>query len=187
LLAREARESGWSSLVPFGLITCLAVGGVAAYAMPTDFWSVPNWQVATAVYAGILTINGLMLALGWTAFGRVYDVLFRRDLVAFLSKHDHLNPYLVHINYMHFSQIVSVLISGFGLLFTLFPVPVLAERFVLAAVVGTTVYGITQAVAAVTTMNDLIWQAAYLEQMKVAKDAAPNVVTAFSSERGQQS
>jgi hypothetical protein len=183
LLAREARESGWASLVPFGLIACLSIGAVTAYFTPSALWDSANWQVSTALFAGFLTINGLMLALGWTAFGRIYDILFRKDFVAFLVRHDHLNPYLVHINYMHFVQIASVLVSGFGLVFVLFSVSILAERIVLAAVVGVTAYAITQAIAAVNAMNDLVWQAASFEQMLAAKDGGDGKVTSIADRR----
>ncbi|TXH39270.1 MAG: hypothetical protein E6Q98_01055 [Rhodospirillaceae bacterium] len=181
LLHREAQTSGWRSIIPYGFGVTLLIGFGAAWLIPAVFWGQTNWGVSVAVYTGILTLNGLILALGWTAFGRIYDILFKKEFVAFLTKHDQLNPYLVHINFMHFVQIAAVLVSGGGLLLALFDdVHVTGQRVAFAFVISITIYAIKQAVDAVSAMNDLIWQAAYFENITAQKDAPKsNVVTAF--------
>jgi hypothetical protein len=108
--------------------------------------------------------NGLVLALGWTAFSRIYEVLFRGEFGAYLARNELLNPYLVHINFMHFIKLLAVIFSVIGLLLVLVNgIPLWVDKIILAITAALTVYSLKQAIDAVTAMNDLVWQSAYFE------------------------
>lgn len=170
LLRGEVDRSGWRALVPYVLLTCLALGGAVACLIPALFWDEDHWGVSITVFIGILTLNGLILALGWNAFGRVYDTLFRGEFGAYLIEKKLLNDYLIHISVMHWSQVAAVVMSGCALISVLIEsTPEWGQRALFALMVATTIYGIKQAVDAVRTMNDLVWQAAAFETLNRRK------------------
>jgi len=138
--------------------------GVIAYILPAEFWSEAKRELSVSVYVGLLTFNGLILALGWTAFGRIYDVLLRGDFGKYLMRNNLLNGYILQITYMHIFQIGAVIVSAAGLIAVLLDeVPLLASRIVIGFALLFTMYAIKQAVDAVTAMNDLVWQSAVYE------------------------
>lgn len=168
---KEAEERNWLAVFPYGLIACALLSAGVAYVVPVSFWADEHWGISTAVYSGLLTFNGLILALGWTAFGRIYDILTRGDFGKYLMNTRLLNPYIVHMTYMHIFQIVAIVVSGLGLVEILVEgTPAWLDRIVFAATIAFTAYSIKQAVGAVTAMNDLIWQAAYYEANKPDAD-----------------
>lgn len=164
LLRQEAEESSWVAILPYGGIACAAIGAAVSYLIPNGFWDRDQLAVSTVVFTGIMTLDGLILALGWNAFGRVYDKLFGGEFGTYLSEKNLLNNYLVHIAVQHWSQVVAVLISGVALVMVLIEnVPLVVQRVTFALVIITTAYAIKQAVAAIKMMNDLAWQANVFE------------------------
>lgn len=183
LIKRETEVSGVLALVPYKLVLCGLLGGGAAYIVPAEFWTNARWDVSTAVFTGLMTFGGLVLALGWNAFSRIYELLFRGDFGAYLQEKKKLNDYLVHISFMHFVQILAVVFSGVGLVSVLFnQLPLLADRTVLGLSFTFTLYGLKQALDSVTAMNDLAWHSATFERHKAA--TSNNVVRAFGSKNG---
>jgi hypothetical protein len=180
LLQRESERSGFWAIVPIKLAVCVGIGCAVGYFVPSDFWSDGRWDISTAVYGGLLTFSGLILALGWSAFSRIYETLFRGDFGAYLYEKNLLNDYLVHISFMHVAQVLSVVFCGVGLVSVLFDsVWSWLDRSIMAAVVAAIVYGLKQSLDAVTMMNDLAWNAAIFERHKNNQRDAPNVVKAF--------
>jgi hypothetical protein len=100
-IQQEAEVSGARAIFPYVLILCACIAGVVAYFIPASFWSAEKRDLSVAFYAGVLTFNGLTLALGWTAFSRIYDVLLRGDFGKYLMKNDLLNDYILQITFMH--------------------------------------------------------------------------------------
>ncbi|MGE3246977.1 MAG: hypothetical protein AB7F96_04375 [Beijerinckiaceae bacterium] len=183
LLSKESESSGYKALVPFALIFCVVFGLASAWLIPDAFWKDEKWDVSTAVYAGLMTFGGLVLALGWNAFSRIYEVLFRGDFGAYLQEKDLLNAYLVHITFMHIVQVAAIFVSGFGLVTILLPMlPMWADRTVFGLSVGLTAYALVQAMSAVTAMNDLVWQSAIFE--RAMKETKSSNVTPLPSRGG---
>lgn len=180
LLKRESEESGSWAIVPFKMIVCIGIGSAVGYLVPADFWSDARWDVSTAVYGGLLTFSGLILALGWSAFSRIYETLFRGDFGGYLHEKGLLNDYLVHTSFMHFAQVLSVVFCGVGL------VSVLADgawhwvdRAILAVAVASIAYDLKQALDAVSMMNDLAWNSAIFARHRRDHPETSNVVKAF--------
>lgn len=169
----EVKENGLKSLIPYWLFCVLAVGSGAGYIVPDEFWQNARWDISTAVFAGILTFNGLVLALGWGAFSRIYDVILRGNFGAYLANNNLLNDYLVHINFIHLFQILSICASAVGLVFVLVDsVPLWLDRVVFGATVALTAYGIKQSVDAVTAMNDLVWLSSVYERDQQSRNGS---------------
>jgi hypothetical protein len=149
------------------LICCASIAGAVAYFVPPSFWSSEKRELAVAFYAGVLTFNGLTLALGWAAFSRMYDVLLRAEFGKYLMKNNLLNDYILHISYMHVFEVVAVVASANGLVSVLLPnIPLWLARLIFAGCLMWTAYAVKQAITAVTAMNDLVWQAAFFESNK---------------------
>jgi hypothetical protein len=166
LLSDEIERSGIFALIPYAFIVSVGIGTGVAFLIPKTFWGEAGWAVSTVVYTGVLTLNGLILALGWNAFGRVYDTLFRGEFAAYMAEKELLNPYLVHIGVMHWAQVAAVLASGVALVAVLIAeTPAWAQRALFGLTVATTVYAIKQAVSAISMMNDLVWQAGVFEAL----------------------
>jgi len=160
----ETELRGWRALVPFVVLICAASGAAVAYFVPASFWSAEKRELAVAVWSGVLVFNGLVLTLGWTAFSQIYDVLLRADFGRYLMKNNLLNDYILHIEFMHVSQIGAVIAAGIALVAALLDnIPLIVDRVIFGATLMLTAYAIKQAVSAVTAMNDLVWQAAFYE------------------------
>src|SRR5438105_1774676 len=113
-IQKETEERGWSGVFPFILLSCIVAGATIAYTIPGQFWAESKRELSVAVYVGLLTFNGLILALGWTAFSRIYDVLLRGDFGKYLMRNNLLNDYILQITFMHIFQIGSVIVSAVG-------------------------------------------------------------------------
>lgn len=181
LLKRESELSGLWAIVPMKLAVCVGIGCAVGYFVPNDFWSDARWDISTAVYSGLLTFSGLILALGWSAFSRIYETLFRGDFGSYLYEKNLLSDYLVHISFMHVAQVLSVVFCGVGLVSVLFDgLWSWLDRSILAAAIASMTYGLKQSLDAVTMMNDLAWNAAIFERHKNKPQGGPNVVKAFA-------
>lgn len=175
-LRQEASLTGWRSVVPVWFIAFAVLGAVAAYAVPDVFWDSGRWDVSTAVYAGLLTFNGLVLALGWAAFARMYDVLLRPGFGNYIYKAGLMNDYIVQISFMNIIKVFAISFSAIGLLSVLIENPyIIIDRIIFALVVCLTAYEIKQATDAVSAMNDLVWQANVYESYQSSKESGANV------------
>jgi hypothetical protein len=163
-LGKEAEITGWRAVIPYALLPCVALAVAVAYFMPATFWSTHDQEMAVVVYSGILTFNGLILTLGWSAFSRIYDVLLRGDFGKYVMRAGLLADYLLQITYMHIFQVAAVIFSAAGLVSILLDsIPMWIGRSVFGITIALTMYAIKQAANAVTAMNDLVWQSAYFE------------------------
>ncbi len=148
-------------LFPFWLALGLAIGGVAAWFMPAVFWSNENWGVSTTVYSGFLAFNGLLLALGWNAFSKSYEIISTGEFAQFLRRNNLLLEHLFFIDLVHNALVLSVIASGFGLITLMLPLELRYDRIILVAVVGLSFFALTKALSAIRVMNDLIWEKAH--------------------------
>ena len=178
-IQQEATVSGARAIFPYVLILCACVGGTVAYFIPASFWTPEKRELSVAFYAGVLTFNGLTLALGWTAFSRIYDVLLRAEFGKYLMKNNLLNNYILQITFMHVFEVVAVVATANGLVSVLLSnVPLWLSRLIFAGCLTWTAYAVKQAVVAVTAMNDLVWQSAFFESNRPVTSAG-NVISAF--------
>lgn len=156
-------RKGIKSVVPWWLIVGVGVGGAAAWHMPATYWSDQKWDVATTVYTGFLAFDGLLLALGWGAFSKIYEILSQNWFAAFLRRNDLLNDHLFFIDAVHGMLVLSAVISGVALVTGLLPLPIWTDQVVLACVIASSFWSLTKALSTMKVMNDLVWELAHTE------------------------
>lgn len=154
---------GAMAIFPWWLAICLGLGTLAAWHVPAVFWAREYWGVATTVFTGFLAFNGLLLALGWGAFSRIYEILSTGWFSAFLRRNDLLSDHLFFVDVVHGILIVSAVSSGAGLVTVLLDLPALVDRMIFAAVTGLSLWSLVKALSAMRMMNDLVWELAHCE------------------------
>ncbi len=164
-LAASARKRGLMAIFPYRLLVCAAVGGAVAYALPIEFWSDDRWDTSTAVFAGLLTFNALIIAVTWSAFSKVFEIITSGQFGAYLKSCNLLHRYLVSIGYINIAQGAAALASAAALLLVpmTFSHP-LADRIVAGICVGLTAYALLQATEANRLMADLVWNKAIFDE-----------------------
>ena len=164
-LRESAKLRGWYAVFPIWIVGSLSVGFGVAYFVPTEFWLNSKWDVSTAVYAGILTFNGLVLALSWSAFSKIYEIIGSAGFCGYLKKNNLLNGYILYVGYVNAAQTVAVTVSGAALIVTLLEFGIIwVDKSILAIVIAATIYAIKQASSAISGMHDLIWQKAIFDE-----------------------
>lgn len=159
----SAKVRGAWAYVPHWLIACMAVGAFAAYKVPAGFWADTGWGTLATVYSGILTFDGLLLAVGWSAFSRVYEIIGSPAYSSFMRRNDILDVHLVAIDLVLICLTVSAVLAGAGLILTLCPAPVVIDSIVFAGMIGSALYSLIQTRRASGMMHDLIWERAEQE------------------------
>ena len=163
-LKDSAERRDWRAIIPLWLIGSMLAGLIVAYFMPHKFWSEENLRISVAVYAGILTFNGLILALCWSVFSKIYEIVTTSPFSVYLKNKNLLNRYILYVSFVHGAQIFAVIVSGSGLLLVLLATGnTLIGQIMIAFAVAATTYGIKKAADAITAMHDLIWQKAIFD------------------------
>ena len=150
-IKEDYRDGGFVSVFPWWLTGYLVGGIVVALLIPIEFWAVENWEVSAAVYAAILTLNGLVLALGWSAFSRIYESACSPGFSTYLRERGLLSQYIFYVGWVHLWQLIAIIVSAVGLLVVLIDrVPLLSEQLFFGFMIGVSCYAIHQASGAVT-------------------------------------
>lgn len=174
LSERAEKRTILRGLIAPGIMVAISAG--VSYFVPDKFWADAKWDVATAVYTGVLTLNGLILALSWSAFSRIYESISATKFCSFLRKNDLLNKYIVSISFIHGLQLLAVVLSAVGLVSVLIDVKYLIlDRLFFSAMLFGSIYAIYQAASAVSIMNDLLWQKSIFDE-HMENLGNPNVV-----------
>ena len=148
------------SLVPYWLLLGLALGSVVASLLPASYWSDENLGASTTVFSGFLTFDGLLLALGWGAFAKIYEMLGTGWLAVFLKRNKLLGEHLFFVDAVHGILVVSAVSSGVALVTVLLTVPLIVDRIIFAFAIGLSVWSLVKAFSAMRLMNDLVWESA---------------------------
>jgi len=156
-------RKGVRAIIPWWLLVGFAVGGAVAWYMPAVYWSDGNWDVVTTVFTGFLAFDGLLLALGWGAFSKIYEILSTGSFAAFLRRNGLLSEHLFFVDAVHGALVLSAVSSGVALVTVLLPLPLLADRIIMASVVGLSLWSLAKALSAMRMMNDLVWEVAHTE------------------------
>jgi hypothetical protein len=156
-LRDDYRRGGAIKLVPFKIITCCGLALGASYFVDFEkIWGKP--EVGLVFFATLVTFNGLLLVLSWSAFTRIYELMSEPKFAHFLRVNGMLSEYVFFVNYIHFAQILALLSSGVSLTAFLADIAnphVRAGLF--AAPLATLIYALWYAVGAVHLMQDLVW------------------------------
>lgn len=145
-------------LIPYWILTSIGLGGWLAVSLPAKFWDGTQLGTTASVLTGVLTFNGIILALCWSAFGKVYEIVGAGAFCAHLRKHNLLNHYLHFVGWCHGAQVVAICASGFALFAFWLPVEIWVTKASVGMAVASSFYALIQGVATSTTMQDLIWR-----------------------------
>jgi hypothetical protein len=165
----ESLNEGWYRVVPWWLLIFVAVGGAVAYFMPEDFW-LKHRDNGTVFYGAILTMNGIILALSWGAFAKIYETIGAPNFSTFLQQSGVLERFLFFVSHVHFTQLVALIASAAGLIVTQFEsIDTLWQRVALAATIALGAYAVKTAGGSVTVMHMLIRYRADFDADREAK------------------
>ncbi len=162
-LAISAKKRGMWAYLPGQILITLSLGAAVAWFVPEKFWTDAHWSESATVYGGMLAFNALLLAVGWGAFAKIYEIIGATDFAAFLRRHDMLDLHILFVSTVHAALATASAISFGGLVSLLLPLPLSGDRVIFGLMIGSSVYSLIQAMRATTMMNDLIWDKAHSE------------------------
>lgn len=168
LLRLEIRDDlvrGFSRVIPWLGAGCVAVGAAVAYFAEASLFGATQWGTLASVYGGVVTFNGITLALGWTTIGRVYDTVSKAEFSRFLRASGILNTYLFYISLVHVVQIVGAVAAIGGLVSVFLPLPGPVDRIVLGTVIATTLYAVRWAAGSARIVKDLSWHYSTFDEL----------------------
>jgi len=166
-LSFAAQKRGWRAYIPVRLLLCSLVGLAISFNLPATLWDEKNISNALNIYTGLLAFNGLLLAIGWGAYSRLYELIGSGAFSKFLKRNNLLNHHIFFIELSQITLVLSSLASGFGLFSVLLPFNVVVSRVIIGASVALTAYAILKAVEATQAMNQVLWEAADFEEAEV--------------------
>lgn len=149
------KRSGFWGVLPWVLGLCVGAGWAVGQFAPAKLFTDEHWQTVTGVYAGVLTFNGITLALTWAAVAKIYDTISRGEFARFLRVAGSLEQYQFYIQFMHLIQILAAVAAVVALFFTFIPVDQF-HRIAMGVVVGSTLYSIKWASGSVRVVRDLV-------------------------------
>ena len=169
-MQEDLQRYGKRKLVPWTMLACCAVGfGVALLVPKEQFWDKP--EISVVFFTATITINGLLLALSWGSFAKIYELASAPPMASFLRRNNLLNSYIFHVDFIHIAQVCAVAWSGAALTLCVVDhlphaiapyVPLLViQKISLAGCVAASIYAFVYALGAVRIMQDLVWHSAY--------------------------
>lgn len=172
-LTEESRSGHVMRLVPWWITLFLLGGLFVQRFVSTKFYYDPS--VGIPIYAGILTLNGLLLTLAWNAFAKIFENICAPKFSTYLRDNGVFKIYLYQISYVQAAQIVAVVLSGAALIaLSVANPPVGLNEWLFIVVLASTGYALKEAVGAVTILHDLIW---YRSIFDAHQDQQANNVT----------
>jgi len=151
----DSLDDGWYNIIPFWLLLCIFIGGTTAYFMPDDFWT-RRRDNASVVYAAILTMNGIILALSWGAFAKIYETIGTPHFSTFLKENGVLDKFLFFVSFED--------------------ADLRWQRVALGATIGFGMYAVKQAAGSVTVMHDLIRYRAIFDADKATRAGSVRLI-----------
>lgn len=161
-LKDDLKSNGALALVPTWVLAFGTISFGVAWTIPDTFWNSATDAISArlALYAAVLTLNGLLLALSWNSFSKIYESACAPGFSGYLREKGLLNTYFFFVDFIHLAQIVALAVSGAGLILSLYPqdtwTPLWLHRAAFAATITTCLYALRYAVGSVKLMQDLV-------------------------------
>ena len=148
----------WLGLLPWKILICAIPSSPIAYFMPVEFWSATPGIARNAFFASLVTVNGLLLALGWNSFAKMYELCASGAFSGYLQSKGMVRHYLFLIDYIQIVLIAAITITVAGFIVTLFDTPPLwSQRIGLGITIWSTGYALAYATGGVRMVRDLVW------------------------------
>lgn len=165
-ISHDLTDRGIWAVVPYWLLPCLIVGSFVAFSIPNEFWGNKEWGASTATLSGLLAFNGILLALGWFAFAKIYEILSNTAYGEWLARKDLLGAHLLFIQFNHIVMILACVFTGGTLFLLLIEAAIWLDKIMLSLSLGTTLYSFVRAMDSTNTMNSLLWEQAEYNMQK---------------------
>ncbi len=163
-LAVAAEKRGYLAYLPLRLLLCFGSGALIAWQLPDELWSMSKCADLIAIFSALLAFNGLLLAIGWGAFSRIYELIGTGPFADFLKRRDILNYHILFIEIAQASLVLASVASGFGVFSTWLPFQIWFDKVIMLVTIGLTGYGLIKAIESTQAMNEILWEAADFEQ-----------------------
>jgi hypothetical protein len=169
-IREDYRRYGRRKLVPWWALGSIAIGVAVSLLVPKEhFWEKP--EVSVVFFTAMVTINGLLLALSWGSFAKIYEIAAEPKLASYLRRHDLLRGIIFQVDYIHIAQVVALSSSAIALLLCVINhlphavssmLPLLTmQKVSFAGAIASSIYALRYALGAVRIMQDLIWYSTY--------------------------
>lgn len=145
-------------LIPYWIALSVILSAWLVSELPKSFWDGSQLSITVSAMSGLLTFNGIILALCWSAFGKIYEIIGAGGFCAHLRKHNLLNAYLHFVGWCQICQIIAICSSAFALFALWLPLKVWAMQIAVGSSIAASAYALRQGVATSTAMQDLIWR-----------------------------
>jgi uncharacterized protein (DUF2062 family) len=165
-LAIAAKKRGWTAYLPLRLAGAAVIALVIVWNLPSKLWSGDARSDLLAIYGGLLAFNGLLLAIGWSAFSRLYELIGSGPFSAFLKRNEILKYHILFIELAQLALVSSSLTSGFGLFSAWLPFLDWLDRTILGMSITLTAYAVFKAWESTQAMNELLWEASEFEEQE---------------------
>lgn len=158
-------------LIPYWLLISTGVAVAVAYQLPTEFWDTKQ-EVGAALMGAVLTFNGIVMALSWSAFAKIYEIIGAGSFAAHLRKHRLLNHYLHFVAWCQGSQVLAISCTASSIL-SFWLLEPWASRVAVGASIASTIYAVRQGVSTSEAMQDLIWRKSEFDEHTNRRDVKP--------------
>lgn len=154
----SADHRGWLAFIPYVFLSCALLGVVAGWSVPKSFWTDDNQDVSTTVFGGILAFNGLLLAVGATAFGKIYEIISGAVIGPTLKKHGLIDEHLAYVDLNQIVLVLAAISSLSGLVTVLLPAQLWLDRAIFSGAICFSAYALIGTLSATRMMHELIWE-----------------------------
>lgn len=179
-LKDDVERYGVRKLVPLWLLIFGAVSSAIAFIIPEKVWD--DLGDVLTLYGAVLTMNGLLLALSWSGFGKIYETASAPGFAEFLRATGMLKTVHFFIDFIHYAQLSALGVSGASLLVALHTdLNIIWQRIALALTLTTSLYALRYAIGAVRIMQDLVWYRARYDVLQERKAQGGGNVVPMSS------
>lgn len=178
-LKYSAEQRGWLAFIPYVFLLCIGIGAAAAWAVPDGFFGAGEQGISTTVYGGILAFNGFLLAVGATAFSKIYEIMTGPVLGPILRKHGLIDEHLAFVDVNQLTLVTAAMFSLAGLITALLPTLPWVDRLIFSGAVGLSLYALARTISSAKMMHELIWEQAHADDHPSDK---PNLRTVRNGE-----
>ena len=170
-IKKSWKHYGVKGVLPWKVFICFSLGVAGAYSMPMEFWCESGSKARLALYASLLTVNGLLIAFSLNSFTKIFEICLSDDFGKWLRDKDKAQEYISIVNFIQVTLTVAVAVTAISFVVSILQeVPIWASRIFLCTTFITTIYAFIYAVGAVRLMRDLVWYRIQAERVGILNE-----------------
>jgi hypothetical protein len=162
-MSAAVKNRGWRAYVPVSFFVALSLSIGSFFLIPKTFWDRGNIGNCIMVYAGLLTFSGILLAVGWSSFSKVFEVLGRGNMSRMLKEMDVLDVHFMYVSLTNFILSLFAIICAVGLISLTITKPTIFDQLILSTMTGIGFLAIAATFNMNSFLQGLIWDEIYYE------------------------